>query len=75
MMNSFKERHQTAETEKPASEQILDRLPAEFIAGGVLAFVASVSATVYFCRSMCCLSAWRQSSRALQSSRKGCPSK
>src|SRR3989475_7746866 len=29
-------------------------LPAEFIAVCVLAFVASVSATVYFCRSMCC---------------------
>jgi hypothetical protein len=30
------------------------RLPAGFIAVCVLAFVASVSATVYFCRSMCC---------------------
>src|SRR5436190_20246407 len=29
-------------------------LPAEFIAVCVLAFVAGVSATVYFCRSMCC---------------------
>src|SRR5438046_1160863 len=29
-------------------------LPAEFIALCVLAFVAGVSATVYFCRSMCC---------------------
>src|SRR5882672_4021654 len=28
--------------------------PARFIAVCVLAFVASVSATVYFCRSMCC---------------------
>src|SRR5882672_11405400 len=30
------------------------RLPAEFIAVCVLAFVAGVSATVYFCHSMCC---------------------
>src|SRR5437016_8982264 len=29
-------------------------LPAEFIAVCVLAFVAGVSATVYFCHSMCC---------------------
>src|SRR6266446_2037966 len=29
-------------------------LPAEFIGVCVLAFVAGVSATVYFCRSMCC---------------------
>ena len=29
-------------------------LPAGFIAVCVLAFVASVAATVYFCRSMCC---------------------
>src|SRR6266568_6127131 len=29
-------------------------LPAEFVAVCVLAFVAGVSATVYFCRSMCC---------------------
>src|SRR6266436_2852968 len=29
-------------------------LPAEFIAVCVLAFVAGVSATAYFCRSMCC---------------------
>ena len=29
-------------------------LPAEFITVCVLAFVAGVSATVYFCRSMCC---------------------
>jgi predicted metal-binding membrane protein len=29
-------------------------LPAEFIAVCVVAFVASVWATVYFCRSMCC---------------------
>ena len=29
-------------------------LPAEFIVVCVLAFVAGVSATVYFCRSMCC---------------------
>src|SRR5258706_10342947 len=29
-------------------------LRAEFIAVCVLAFVAGVSATVYFCRSMCC---------------------
>ncbi len=29
-------------------------LPAEFITVCVLAFVAAVSATVYFCRSMCC---------------------
>src|SRR5882672_3787703 len=29
-------------------------LPAEFIAACVLAFVAGVSATAYFCRSMCC---------------------
>ena len=29
-------------------------LPAEFIAVCVLAFVAGLSATVYFCRSMCC---------------------
>src|SRR5580765_4455680 len=29
-------------------------LPAEFIAFCVLAFVAGVSATVYFSRSMCC---------------------
>src|SRR5689334_7780895 len=29
-------------------------LPVEFIAVCVLAFVAAVSATVYFCRSMCC---------------------
>src|SRR5256886_6881973 len=28
--------------------------PAEFIAVCVLAFVAGVSATVYFCHSMCC---------------------
>src|SRR4030095_3120960 len=28
--------------------------PAEFIAACVAAFVASVSATIYFCRSMCC---------------------
>src|SRR5262245_53541729 len=27
---------------------------AEFIAASVVAFVASVSATIYFCRSMCC---------------------
>ena len=27
---------------------------AEFIAGSVLVFVASVAATAYFCRSMCC---------------------
>src|SRR5436190_4544085 len=31
-----------------------DSPPVEFIAGCVLAFVSSVSATVYFCRSMCC---------------------
>jgi len=30
-------------------------LPAEFIAVCVLAFAASVSATVYFCRSMRCV--------------------
>src|SRR5712671_3379909 len=29
-------------------------LPAEFIAVCVLAFVAGVAATVYFCHSMCC---------------------
>src|ERR1041385_1868356 len=29
-------------------------LPAKFIAVCVLAFVAGVSATAYFCRSMCC---------------------
>jgi len=29
-------------------------LPAEFIAVYVLVFAASVSATVHFCRSMCC---------------------
>jgi predicted metal-binding membrane protein len=29
-------------------------LPAEFIVACVVAFVAGVSATVYFCRSMCC---------------------
>jgi len=29
-------------------------LPTEFIAVCVLAFVAGVSATVYFCHSMCC---------------------
>jgi predicted metal-binding membrane protein len=29
-------------------------LPAGFIAAWVLAFAASVSATIYFCRSMCC---------------------
>src|SRR2546421_7553327 len=29
-------------------------LPAEFIVVCVLAFVAGVSATVYFCHSMCC---------------------
>ena len=29
-------------------------LSAEFIAVCVLAFVAGVSATAYFCRSMCC---------------------
>src|SRR6266516_249732 len=28
--------------------------PVEFIAGCVVAFIASVAATVYFCRSMCC---------------------
>jgi predicted metal-binding membrane protein len=30
------------------------KFPAEFIAVCVLAFVASASATAYFCRSMCC---------------------
>src|SRR5437016_14460619 len=29
-------------------------LPVEFIAVCVVAFIASVAATVYFCRSMCC---------------------
>jgi hypothetical protein len=29
-------------------------LPAGFIAVCVIAFVVGVSATVYFCRSMCC---------------------
>src|SRR5256885_2523304 len=29
-------------------------LPVEFIAVCVVAFIASVAATIYFCRSMCC---------------------
>src|SRR5438876_10449355 len=29
-------------------------LPVEFIAVWVVAFIASVAATIYFCRSMCC---------------------
>src|SRR5215510_12520603 len=40
-------------TGKPA-EGVASAARAEFIAACVLAFVASVSATIYFCRSMCC---------------------
>jgi predicted metal-binding membrane protein len=42
----------------PRSEKSVDCVastpPAEFITACVAAFVASVSATIYFCRSMCC---------------------
>src|SRR6266404_6272641 len=41
-------RHKNSASDDEAS------LPAEFIAVCVLAFVAGVSATAYFCRSMCC---------------------
>jgi predicted metal-binding membrane protein len=45
-------------TAHPRAEKSADCVasapPAEFIAACVVAFVASVSATVYFCRSMCC---------------------
>src|SRR5262245_32048864 len=37
-----------------SSECAASAPPAEFIAACVLAFVASVSATIYFCHSMCC---------------------
>src|SRR5262245_45577956 len=40
-------------TERSAGA-IANAARAEFIAASALAFVASVSATVYFCRSMCC---------------------
>src|SRR5215468_5715959 len=40
-------------TGKPA-EGVASAARAEFIAACVLAFVASVSATIYFCRSVCC---------------------
>src|SRR5262249_5067927 len=39
--------------EKPA-ERVAGAPRAEFIAACVLAFVASVAATAYFCCSMCC---------------------
>src|SRR5262245_51173308 len=42
----------------PRSEKSVERVvsapAAEFIAACVVAFVASVSATIYFCGSMCC---------------------
>src|SRR5215471_16017716 len=45
-------------TLRPRSEISVQRVAsapmAEFIAACVVAFVASVSATIYFCRSMCC---------------------
>jgi predicted metal-binding membrane protein len=41
------------QTEKSV-ERIAGALPTEFIAACVVAFVVSVSATVYFCRSICC---------------------
>src|SRR5262245_40112374 len=40
-------------TEKPV-ERVASAPPAEFIAVSALAFVAGSSATIYFCRSMCC---------------------
>src|SRR5215510_3337465 len=40
-------------TEKPV-ERVASAPRAEFIAVSALAFVASVAATAYFCRSMCC---------------------
>jgi predicted metal-binding membrane protein len=41
------------QTEKSV-ERIAGALPTEFIAACALAFAASVYATIYFCRSMCC---------------------
>src|SRR5262245_49112493 len=40
-------------TEKSA-ESVVSAASAEFIAACVVAFVAGVSATTYFCHSMCC---------------------
>jgi predicted metal-binding membrane protein len=37
-----------------SAEGVANTPPAEFIAACAIAFVASVSATAYFCRSMCC---------------------
>src|SRR5215510_5514527 len=37
-----------------SAERVASAQRTEFIAACVVAFVASVSATVYFCRSMCC---------------------
>jgi predicted metal-binding membrane protein len=37
-----------------STESLARALPAEFVAVCVLAFVAGVSTTAYFCRSMCC---------------------
>src|SRR5262245_17063837 len=37
-----------------SAEHVANAARAEFIAACVVAFVISVSATIYFCRSMCC---------------------
>src|SRR5215510_12746008 len=37
-----------------SAERVASAQRTEFIAACVVAFVASLSATVYFCRSMCC---------------------
>src|SRR5262245_40669137 len=39
---------------KESTGHVASAPPAEFIAACGIAFVASVAATVYFCRSMCC---------------------
>ncbi len=40
--------------QKNSDGSVISSLPAEFAAVCVVAFVASVAATFYFCRSMCC---------------------
>src|SRR5882724_5280290 len=44
--------HQLQNKNSPGRD--ITRLPAEFIIVCVLAFIAGISATIYFCSSMCC---------------------